>query len=206
LSERFKAFSLRARGRRPTSRFALRRELSPPPPRPARQLTGAHQQFGCHGSGRCLRQLGQRTTEPRHAPNWRTAHRRALLSTAPRPPFASTGSATPVGYTSQTADPAQGLLHFHARSCTPAWSVPRILDSSSRLTASTRSAGQDASYACPHGADKQDRYSLRHRVFPPRPPVTPRRAVPDRLCARGSSSFTGKAGNRYAAAARERVA
>jgi RHS repeat-associated protein len=42
-----------------------------------------------------------------------------LLGTAPRPPFASTGSATPVGYTSQTADPAQGLLHFHARSYAP---------------------------------------------------------------------------------------
>jgi RHS repeat-associated protein len=42
-----------------------------------------------------------------------------LLGTTTRPPFASVNSATPLGYTSQVADPAQGLLHFHARSYQP---------------------------------------------------------------------------------------
>jgi RHS repeat-associated protein len=42
-----------------------------------------------------------------------------LLGTTPRPPFASVNSATPLGYTSQVADPAQGLLHFHARTYAP---------------------------------------------------------------------------------------
>jgi RHS repeat-associated protein len=44
----------------------------------------------------------------------------SLLGTAPRPPFAGINSATPVGYTAQTADPAHALLHFHARSYQPA--------------------------------------------------------------------------------------
>jgi RHS repeat-associated protein len=42
-----------------------------------------------------------------------------LLGSAPRPPFASLNSATPVGYTSQVADPTQGLIHFHARTYLP---------------------------------------------------------------------------------------